>query len=78
MSGVTIGDRAIIGCNTIITKDVPPYAVVVGNPSKIVKYRFEKEVIDKLLYIKWWDMDIASIQKHVPLLLNEDIEKFIY
>ena len=52
LSGVNIGDGAIIGANSIVTKNVPPYAIVAGNPAKIVKYRFDKITIEKLLKIK--------------------------
>lgn len=53
--GVTIGDGAIIGAGTTVSKDVPPYAVVVGNPGRIVKYRFSQDVIEKMLESKWWE-----------------------
>lgn len=53
--GVTIGDGAVIGMNTVVTKDVPPYAIVVGNPGKIIKYRFKDDDIDFLLKSKWWN-----------------------
>lgn len=54
MSGVKIGNGAVIGANTVVTKDVPPYAIFVGNPGKVIKYRFDKEIIRKLQKIKWW------------------------
>lgn len=52
---ITIGDGAVVGANAVVTKDVPPYAIVVGVPAKIIKYRFDKEIIDQLLNLKWWD-----------------------
>ena len=58
--GVTIGDGAIIGACTVVTKDVPPYAIVVGNPGKIIRYRFSQEIIDELLKLKWWEYDISE------------------
>lgn len=58
--GVTIGDGAIIGACTVVTKDVPPYAIVVGNPGKIIRYRFSQEIIDELLKLKWWNYDISE------------------
>lgn len=52
--GVTIGDGSIIGAGTLVVKDVPPYAIVGGVPAKIIKYRFPKEIIDRLGKIQWW------------------------
>lgn len=57
LSGLSIGDGAVIGAGSVVTKDVPPYAIVVGNPSKIAKFRFDEETIEKLLKIRWWDWD---------------------
>ena len=55
MDGVTVGDGAIVGAGAIVTKDVPPYAIVVGAPAKVVKYRFSAQIIEQLLELKWWD-----------------------
>ena len=60
-NNVTIGDGAVIGAGSIITKDVPPYAVVVG-VNKIIKYRFPKEIIDKLMVIQWWNWEDEKIR----------------
>lgn len=54
-AGVTIHDGAVVGTNAMVTKDVPPYAIVGGNPAKVIGYRFPQEIIDKLLAIRWWD-----------------------
>lgn len=59
---VTIGDGAVIGAWSIITKDVPPYAIVAWNPAKLLKYRFDKEMIDHLLESKWWNEEISVIE----------------
>ena len=72
MSGVIIGDGAIIGACAVIAKDVPPYAVVVGNPGQIKKYRYTEDQIKKLLRIKWWDWSEAEIAERYPSL--EDID----
>jgi acetyltransferase-like isoleucine patch superfamily enzyme len=55
LPGITIGDGAVIGTKSVVTKDVPPYAIVGGNPAKLIRYRFNEEVIEKFLKIKWWD-----------------------
>lgn len=54
LTGVTIGDGAVIGANSVVTKDIPPYAVAAGSPAKLVKHRFDKPVIERLLELKWW------------------------
>ena len=60
-----IGDGAVIGAGAIINKNVPPYAVVVGNPARVVRYRFSKEIIDELLASKWWEKDINELKPHI-------------
>ena len=72
LSGVTIGNGAIIGARSVITKDVPPYAIVAGNPAKFVRYRFPQETIDKLESLAWWDWDISVIKGAIPLLLQQN------
>ena len=78
LSGVTIGDGAVIGACAVVSKDIPPYAIAVGNPIRIIKYRFDKESIDKLLKIAWWDRGEKFIKDNLDLLLNEDkVDLFI-
>jgi len=74
LSGVEIGSGAVIGANATVTKNVPPYAIVAGNPASIIKYRFSKDVIDELLHICWWDCDIDNA--HCDLMQG-DVNKFI-
>ena len=63
MPNVTeIGNGAVIAAGAVVNKDVPPYSVVVGNPARIVRYRFSKEVIDELLASKWWEKSIEEIR----------------
>lgn len=54
-AGLNIGDGAVIASGSVVVKDVPPYVMVDGNPEKIIKYRFEEDVIEKLLDLSWWD-----------------------
>jgi len=75
IDGSKIGDGAIIGAKAVIAGEIPPYAVAVGNPIKIVRYRYTEEQIKKLLKIKWWDWKDDIILKHMPLFI--DIDKFI-
>lgn len=75
MRGVTIGDGAVIAAGSVVTKDVAPYAIVGGNPAKLIKYRFSEDQITKLLEIKWWDWSIDKIRDHTALFYN--IEAFV-
>lgn len=75
MSGVIIGDGAIIGAHTVIGKDVPPFAVVVGNPFQIKRYRFSNDIIVKLLEIKWWNWDERTVRERLQDF--RDIDKFV-
>jgi len=77
LSGVTIGDGAVVGAGAVVAKDIPPYAVAVGNPVRCIKFRFTEDQIESLLKIKWWDWDYKKISEYIPLLENGDIDKFI-
>jgi acetyltransferase-like isoleucine patch superfamily enzyme len=77
MSGVTIGDGAVVGAGSTITKDVPPFSIVAGNPGKIVKYRFTKEQIEKLLQIAWWNWEEFKIKENAMLMWSSNIDEFI-
>lgn len=74
MPGVKIGDGAIIGAKSVVAKDVPPYAVVCGNPARVVKMRFDSELIAMLLQLKWWDFDEEKLLTFLPLLCSSDTQ----
>lgn len=75
MGGVKIGTGAVIGANAVVAKDIPPYAIAVGNPARVIKYRFDEETIRKLLAVKWWNWSLEKIADNFPLL--NDVEKFL-
>lgn len=76
-SGVTIGDGAVIGARSIITKNVPPYAIVGGTPAKVIKYRFEPHIIGELMQINWWSWPDEVVDSYLPLIMSNDIVTFI-
>ena len=77
LSGVRIGDGAVIGARSVVSKDIPPYAIAVGSPIVIKKYRFSEEVIKELLRIQWWNWPDEKIVKNIKLLLSDDVVEFI-
>lgn len=77
LPGITIGDGAVIGAGAVLTKDVPPYAIVGGNPAKIIRYRFDEKTIDELKIICWWNWELAEIKEALPMLMQGDIASFV-
>jgi len=77
LSGVSIGDGAVVGGSAVVSKDVPPYSIVAGNPAQIIKKRFTDEIIESLLQIAWWQWEKEKIEFYMPYLLQPDIKKFI-
>lgn len=75
LSPCVIGDGAIIGANTTITKDIPPYAVVVGNPPKIIRYRFNKSDRERLQRIAWWNLTDEQVTEIAPNLFSDDVDE---
>ena len=75
MPGVHIGDGAIIGTNSVVAKDIPPYAIAVGNPCRVVRKRFDDELIEILLKLRWWDKSIEEIETLMPILSCGNLEK---
>jgi acetyltransferase-like isoleucine patch superfamily enzyme len=78
LSGVKIGDGAAVGANALVLADVPPYAIAVGNPARVLKMRFSDELIASLMEIRWWDWPREKIVRAIPLLLNTDVREFVY
>ncbi|AIQ71626.1 Vat family streptogramin A O-acetyltransferase [Paenibacillus graminis] len=75
MPGVTIGDGAIIAANSTVTKDVPPYHIAGGNPARILRKRFDDELIAQLLELKWWDWSQEKITDSLEVLCSNDLER---
>lgn len=74
LSGVTIGDGAIIGTRAVVTKDVPPYTIVGGIPAKSIKKRFSDDVVSELLKLQWWDWSEKRIKQNIDLIQSGRIE----
>ena len=74
MPGIKIGHGAIIGTNTLVTKEVAPYTIVGGNPGKLIRNRFDQQTIDFLLELAWWDWPIERITKHVKDIASGNLE----
>ena len=75
LPGVHVGDGAIIGLNSTVGSDIAPYSIAVGNPAKIIRKRFDDELINLMLKLKWWDKNINEIKKLIPVLMCSDFEK---
>ena len=77
MSGIRIGNGAIVGAKSVVTKDVDPYSVVAGNPARQVKKRFSEELIGELQKLRWWELDDEEIKLLIPYLQQEPCAKII-
>ena len=75
LPGVCIGDGAIIGANSVVGSDVAPYTIVIGNPAKELRKRFDDELIELMLKFKWWEKSIDEIDGLIPVLTCSDLEK---
>ena len=75
LPGVTIGDGAIIGANSVVGSNVAPYTIAAGNPAKLIRKRFDDELVDLMLRFKWWDKSIEEINSLIPILTCSDLEK---
>lgn len=77
MSGVRVGNGAVVGAYSLVTKDVPDYAIVAGNPARLVRMRFPPEVIARLLEIQWWNWPHERVRRAIPYLQSGDMEGFL-
>jgi len=77
MSGVNIGTGAVVAARAVVTKDVPPYAIVGGNPAYIIKYRFDDETIKKLLKLQWWHWTEEKVKESMPLICSNDVTSLL-
>ena len=75
LPGVHIGDGCIIGASSVVGSDVEPYTIVVGNPAKPIRKRFDDELIDIMEKLKWWDKSIEEINSIIPLLTSSNLDK---
>jgi virginiamycin A acetyltransferase len=73
MPGISIGDGAIVGAKSVVTHDVPPYAIVAGNPARVVKMRFDDATISRLLKVAWWNWPAEKISRNLNLIRGADI-----
>lgn len=76
-SGVYIGDGAVVGARAVVTHDVAPYSIVAGNPARLVRFRFDEEIIERLLALKWWNWEEAVLENAMPDLLSDNIVSFL-
>jgi len=76
LSGVTIGTGSVIGTRALVAKDIEPYSIVVGNPAKIIKKRFDEDTIKKMLKYKWWNLKDQVIIENSEFLFSENLNRF--
>ncbi len=74
LSGVSIGDGCIVGSNTVVSKSVEPYSIIVGNPGRVAKRRFSSDKIDMLSEMKWWDWDYQRLFDALDIIQSENVE----
>ena len=77
LSGVTIGDGAVIGAGSVIASDVGPYSVMIGNPARVIRYRFGRPWIKDILGLTWWDWPIEKIAEGYDLIMSDDVDALV-
>ncbi|MBQ4418749.1 MAG: hypothetical protein II870_03855, partial [Synergistaceae bacterium] len=75
LPGVHINDGAVIGLNSVVASDVPAYTIAAGNPARPIRKRFDDELIDIMLRLRWWDLSIEEINSLIPVLTCSDLDK---
>ena len=75
LPGVHIGDGAIIGANSVVAGDIPPYTVAAGNPCRVIRPRFDRDLTEYLLELRWWDWDAEKIFRNLEALCSGDLER---
>jgi len=75
LPGVHIGDGVIVGVNSVVGSDIEPYSIVAGNPARLIRKRFDDELISLLLDVKWWDLPVEQMNELIPILSCDDLEK---
>ncbi|WP_026195471.1 CatB-related O-acetyltransferase [Mariprofundus ferrooxydans] len=73
LSGVTIGNGAVVGAKAVIAKDIPPYSIVVGNPARVIKRRFDDDTIKQLNQLAWWDWPIEKIKRNAGAIMSNNL-----
>ena len=77
MAGVHVGDGAIIASRAVVTKDVPPYTIVGGMPAKEIRMRFDKDTVDRLQELQWWNWNIEKITRYLPHIMSGKIDELM-
>jgi len=77
LPGTVVGHGAIIGANAVVRGNIPPYAIVAGNPGRVIRYRFNEQTIARLLNVAWWDWPDDKVDRFIPLLLDPDVTRFL-
>jgi len=75
LSGVTIGNGAVIGAKAVVAKDIPDYAIAIGNRARIAGYRFDKNVIRRLNELAWWDWPVEKIKENAALIMSNNLDE---